>query len=203
MWILMRPTGPSVSPQVRTVIRQIDPNLPVVQAGTLADMTAFTLFPHRLAAWLAVIVGTMGVFLGALGIYGITAYNVTQRAREIGIRVALGAPRAQVLRLMLGHAITLIAVGTALGLAAAALVTRLLEGMLYGVRALDPISFSGGAVVFVGFALIAESHPSHSRGVGKPGRSPEGAVEDPPPPESWGLILQQHDDKRRSAMDAC
>ena len=69
-WILVRSTGPSLIPQVRAVIREMDPNLPVVQAGTLADMTAFTLFPQRLAAWLAAIVSMIGVFLAALGVYG-------------------------------------------------------------------------------------------------------------------------------------
>lgn len=160
MWILMRPNGPSLVPQVRALIRDMDPNLPVIQAANLTEMTAFTLFPQRMAAWLAAIVGTVGVLLAALGVYGITAYNVSQRTREIGIRVALGALRTQVLRLILGHAILLAAIGIALGLAAAALVTRLLEGMLYGVRPWDPISFAGGAIVFVGLVVIAALIPA-------------------------------------------
>jgi macrolide transport system ATP-binding/permease protein len=159
-WVLMRPAGPSLIPQVRALVREMDPNLPLVQASTLADMSAFTLFPARLAAWLAAIAGTIGVLLAALGVYGIAAYNASQRTREIGIRVALGAVRGQILRLIVGQAGRLAAAGTALGLAAAALVTRLLEGLLYGVRPLDAISFAGGAVVLGVLALIASLIPA-------------------------------------------
>jgi predicted permease len=159
-WILVRPTGQSLIPQVRAVIREMEPNLPVVQAGTLADMTAFTLFPQRLAAWLAAIVSTIGIFLAALGVYGIAAYNASLRTREIGIRVALGAVRAQVLQLILRHAGRLAAVGIAFGVFAAGLATGMLEGMLYGVRPLDLISFAGGAIVFGALALVASLIPA-------------------------------------------
>jgi predicted permease len=159
-WILMRPTGPSLLPQVRALVRAMDPNLPLLQAGPLTDMTAFTLFPQRVAAWLAAFVGTIGLLLAALGVYGLTAYNVSQRRREIGIRVALGAVRAQVLRSIVGHGIFLAVVGTVLGLASAALVTRVLEGMLYDIRPLDPVSFAGAALVLVAFALVASAIPA-------------------------------------------
>jgi len=159
-WILLRPTGPSAVPQVRAVIREMDPNLPIVQAASLAEMTAFTLFPQRLAAWLAAIVSTIGVLLAALGVYGVTAYHVNQRTREIGVRLALGALRGQVLGLILRHAGRLAVVGTTCGLAIAAVLTRLLEGMLYGVRPLDPVSFAGGAIVLGALALIASLVPA-------------------------------------------
>jgi predicted permease len=159
-WILLRPTGPSAVPQVRAVIREMDPNLPIVQAASLAEMTAFTLFPQRLAAWLAAIVSTIGVLLAALGVYGVTAYHVNQRTREIGVRLALGALRGQVLGLILRHAGRLAVVGTTCGLAIAAVLTRLLEGMLYGVRPLDPVSFAGGAIVLGALAFIASLVPA-------------------------------------------
>jgi putative ABC transport system permease protein len=160
IWILMRSTGPSVLPEVRALIRAMNPNVPVLQAGTLTDLTAFTLFPQRFAAWLAAIVGTIGLLLAALGVYGITAYNVSQRRREIGIRVALGAVRAQVLRGIVGQGILLAVIGTALGLTAAAFVTRVLEGMLYDIRPLDPVSFAGGALLLVALALVASAIPA-------------------------------------------
>lgn len=159
MWILMRPTGPSLVPQVRALVREMDPSLPVVQAATLENLAAFTPFPQRLAAWLAAIVAATGVFLAALGVYGIAAYNASLRTRKIGIRVALGAVRAEVLRLILGQAGRL-AAGIGLGLSTAAFATRLLEGLLYGVRPLDPVSFAGGAIVFGALALIASLIPA-------------------------------------------
>jgi predicted permease len=159
-WILVRAAGPSLIPQVRALIREMDPNLPVVQAGTLAEMSAFTLLPQRLAAWLAAIVSAIGVFLAALGVYGIAAYNASLRTREIGIRVALGAVRRQVLQLIVGHAGRLASAGIVFGVGAAALATGLLEGMLYDVRPLDPVSFAGGVIVFGALALVASLIPA-------------------------------------------
>jgi macrolide transport system ATP-binding/permease protein len=159
MWVHLRPTGRSVIPQVRAVVRDMDPNLPVIQAAPLRDMTAYTLFPQRLAAWLAAIVGVTGVLLAALGIYGVAAYHVSQRRREIGVRLAMGALREQVLGMIVRHGGRLFAVGAALGLAIAALLTRLLEGMLYGVHPFDLMSFAGGAVVLGVLALVATLVP--------------------------------------------
>jgi ABC-type antimicrobial peptide transport system permease subunit len=122
-------------------------------------MTAYTLFPQRLAAWLAAIVGVTGVLLAALGIYGVAAYHVSQRRREIGVRLAMGALREQVLGMIVRHTGRLFVVGAALGLATAAMLTRLLEGMLYGVRPLDLMSFAGGAIVLGVLALVATLVP--------------------------------------------
>jgi predicted permease len=155
MWILVRPKAATLIPAVRAVIQQMDPNLPVTEAATLADLTAFTLFPQRLAAWLAALVGMIGVLLATVGVYGVTAYSVSRQTREIGIRVALGALHAQVLRPIVGHALWLAVAGTAAGLVAAALLTRFLEGMLYGIRPLDLTSFAGGAIVLISLAVIA------------------------------------------------
>jgi ABC-type antimicrobial peptide transport system permease subunit len=139
----------------------MDAHLPVVQAARLRQMTAVTLFPQRLAAGLAALVGTIGMLLAALGVYGLTAYSVSQRTREIGIRVALGALRAQVLGMVLRQAMRLAFAGTTLGLGAAALVVRLLGGMLYGVRPLDPVSFAGAAALLAALALVASLIPAN------------------------------------------
>jgi predicted permease len=160
MWILLRPRGPGAIQQVRAVVHDMDPDLPVVQAASLRDMTAFTLFPQRVAAWLAAIVGVTGVVLAAIGIYGVAAYHVSQRRREIGVRLAMGALREQVLAMIVRHAGRLFGVGALIGLATAALLTRLLDGMLYGVHPVDPASFAGGAIVLGVLALIATLVPA-------------------------------------------
>ena len=159
-WIVLRRTAGALIPAVRAIVRELDPNLPVTQAGTLAEMTAFTLFPQRLVAWLATIVAATGVFLATLGVYGIAAYQASLRTREIGIRVALGAARRQAVGLVVAQIGWLALGGITLGLGAAALTTRLLEGMLYGVQPLDPVSFAGGAIVFGSLAVVAGLIPA-------------------------------------------
>jgi predicted permease len=155
IWMLLRPTDASVIGRVRSVIHDSDPGLPVIAAGSLKALTAFTLFPQRLAAWLATLVGAIGVLLAMIGLYAITSYSVSRRTREIGIRIALGALRVQVLRPIVAHALWLAAAGTALGLLGAAFVTRFLESMLYGVRPLDVVSFAGGAFALISLAVVA------------------------------------------------
>jgi predicted permease len=160
MRLLTRSSGPSVLPAVRTIVRDLDANMPIVRAGSLADLAAYTLFPQRLAAWLASIVGGVAIFLTALGVYGLTSYSVSQRRREIGVRLALGALTRQVLGIVVSRALALTVAGVTFGLIAASLVMGLLEGMLYGVRPLDAVSFAGGAAVCLVFALIASLIPA-------------------------------------------
>jgi predicted permease len=159
-WIVLRPKSGSVIADVRAVVRGLDPNLPVTRAGAFADLTAFTLFPQRLVTWLAAIVAVTGVLLAALGVYGIAAYHASLRTREIGIRVALGAARGQAVSLVLRQIGWLAVSGITIGLSAAAMVTHLLEGMLYGVRPLDPVSFGGGALVLGILAVVAGLIPA-------------------------------------------
>ena len=159
MRVLIRSKGASLIPYVRAIVAEMNPNLPM-EASTLTDLTAVVLLPHRLASWLAAGVAVIGAFLAAIGIYGLAAYNVTQRTREIGVRVALGALRAQVVRLILGGTAKPVAIGAAIGLLAASFLTRLLVGMLYGVRPLDLVSFVGGALSLIAVAALATLVPA-------------------------------------------
>ena len=159
MRVLLRSKGESLLPQVRAIVAEMNPNLPV-EATTLTSLTSVVLLPHRLASWLAASVALIGAFLTAIGIYGLTAHNVNQRTREIGIRVALGALRRQVVQLVIATAAKPVVIGAALGLIASSLVTGLLAGMLYGVRPLDPLSFVGGALMFVAVAMFAGLVPA-------------------------------------------
>jgi len=159
MRVLLRSKGASLIPHVRAIVAEMNPNLPM-EGSTLSDLTAVVLLPHRLASWLAAGVAVIGAFLAALGIYGLAAYNVTQRTREIGVRVALGALRAQVVRLILGGTAKPVAIGAAIGLLAASLLTRLLVGMLYGVGPLDLVSFVGGALSLIAVAALSTLVPA-------------------------------------------
>jgi len=159
MRLLVRANGTSLLPQIRAIVAEMNPNLPM-EASTLTDLTSVVLLPHRLASWLAAVVAFIGAFLAAIGIYGLAAYNVNQRTREIGVRVALGALRAQIVRLMLAGAAKPVVLGAAVGLLASSLATRLLAGMLYGVQPLDPLSFIGGAVIFMTVAGLASFVPA-------------------------------------------
>ena len=115
--------------------------------------------PRMYAVLLGIFAG-IGVALAAIGIYGVMAYSVSQRTREIGIRVALGAQRAQVVGLVLNQSLVLTMAGIALGIAGAAVVTRYLEGFLFGLTPLDPATFIGVSVMFAAVALAAAFVPA-------------------------------------------
>ena len=159
-WLLARTSGPSVLTAMRATVRSMDVNVPVLQAGSLADLTAFGLLPHRLAAWIAASVGLIALLLAMIGVYGLTAHSVAQRRREIGIRVALGALRGQILRMTIRRSLALTAVGSAIGLLIALGAAQLLTGLLYGVSSVDPISFLGAVVLLGTVALTASVIPA-------------------------------------------
>ena len=102
----------------------------------------------------------MGLLLAAIGIYGVTAYAVSRRTREIGIRIALGARHADVMRLMLRQGAMLAASGVVLGVLLASLGSRLIVSLLNGVSGLDPLTFTGAALLFTGVALLATCLPA-------------------------------------------
>jgi predicted lysophospholipase L1 biosynthesis ABC-type transport system permease subunit len=160
MWLLVRPRGATAVPAIRALITSMNPSLPIVRTATLTEMGAVVLFPQRLASWLTGAIAVIGVFLAAIGLYGVTAFNVGQRTKEIGVRMALGALRSHVVASVVGSAAMLGGIGAALGLIAAALVTGLLTGMLYDVKPLDPIAFAGGAVSLGLMMLMASVVPA-------------------------------------------
>ena len=105
-------------------------------------------------------IGVLALVLSALGLYGITAYSATRRRMEIGVRTALGAERTDVIAMIVRQSILLTAVGLALGLAGAAVITRYLAGMLFGLRPLDPITFIAGTLLFLAIATLAAYPPA-------------------------------------------
>lgn len=160
--LLVRGSGGSTVPAVRRVLRALNPSLPVIQTSTLSQYADQGLLPQRLAAWVAGSLGLVGLFLAALGIYGVTRFAAARRAREIGIRVALGADPGGVARLVVWHGLRLALAGAALGLLAAAAVGRLAESLLLGVGGADPLSFAGAALVLVGVTVMASYLPARA-----------------------------------------
>jgi predicted permease len=155
-----RSAGPSQIPAMREVVRAFNPALPVIYAQTLEDATAIGLLPQRLAAWIAGGVGTVGLLLAALGLYGLTAFSVAQRTREIALRMALGATREAVLTLVLRQSARLAVVGAVAGLALAIGVSLLLRSLLIGIEPLDVTAFATALTLLSGVLLAASWLPA-------------------------------------------
>jgi predicted permease len=154
--LLVRTTpGVQVAASVRRIVADLDRSLPILDQRPLEEHAATALFPQRLALLVAGSLGVVALLLALLGIYGVTAYSVARRTREIGIRIALGAPRSNVVRLVLRQGVLLAALGVAMGSAAAFGVTRLLAAVLYGVPPTDAIAFAGAATLLVLAAVVA------------------------------------------------
>jgi len=147
-------------PTVRQAMRELDPHLTVFDARTLRGQVDRSLAPQRLNVWLLATFGLVALLLAAIGIYGVASYSVSQRTREIGIRMALGAGHGDVLRLVLQQGLVLVAIGILVGAGTALIVTRLLSGLLFGVTATDPMTFTGTALVLMAVAAIATYVPA-------------------------------------------
>jgi predicted permease len=146
--------------RVEDAIRGIDPQQTFTGAFTLDDVVSEAVSRPRLLTVLLGIFGAMGLVLGALGIYGVLSYLVTQRTREIGVRIALGARQRDVLGIVVGNGLRLAAVGVAIGLLGALALTRSMQGVLYGVTPYDPLTFAAVAFTLVGVAALATLVPA-------------------------------------------
>jgi predicted permease len=156
MTIAARTTrGQRMTDEIRALVTSMNPNLSIVSAQTLEESTALGLVPQRLVASVSGSLGLVAALLAAIGIYGVTAYAVAQRTREIGIRTALGAQRANIVGMILRQGMSIVALGAAIGLALAAAATRLLVVFLFGVQPFDPAIFLGTAVLFGAIGLSA------------------------------------------------
>jgi ABC-type antimicrobial peptide transport system permease subunit len=144
---------------VRARVRALDPNVPV-QLAPLQTFVARSVAGRRFAAGLLSGFALLAVGLAALGIYGVLAFAVAQRQREIGVRMALGAGRGDVRRMVVRDGMRAVIPGVVLGLAGALAVSRLLRGMLYGVSASDPLTFLSVAAVLTAVALLATWLPA-------------------------------------------
>lgn len=146
--------------EVSRAIWSVNPNLPLARVRTMAEIYRKSLARTSFTLVMLAIAGGMALLLGVIGIYGVISYSVSQRTREIGIRMALGSPQREVTRLFLGHGLRLAAIGIACGLAAAAASTRLMSSMLFEVSPLDPLTFIGVPLMLVLAAGLASYVPA-------------------------------------------
>ena len=145
---------------IRSRIRELEPNLPVADVRTMSAQLHAALFPARMGATLISVFGLIALLLASVGIYGVMTYSMTQRTREFGIRMALGARASHVFRLVLGEAFVLIVIGVGLGLAAALLFTRPVESFLYSVSSRDPLAYVSVTIILIATALLAGFVPA-------------------------------------------
>ena len=157
MTILVRTSGDPLSAvsAIHTELQQLDREQPMASVATMEQLLADSLSRARFTMLLLGIFAGVALLLAAVGIYGLIAYSVTQRTQELGIRIALGAQRRDVLRLVLGHGTRLTLLGLVLGIAAALGITRLLASLLFGISATDPLTFAGVAALLAFVALLA------------------------------------------------
>jgi predicted permease len=140
---------------IRDATRALDPRLSLARLETLDRHLALALFPARATGLLFSLSGAVALLLAVSGLFGVIAYSVSQRTREIGIRMALGAQRNDVLSMVLRSGMKLVGVGLAAGFAGAFAATRLLRSLLYGVSPVDPLTFAGVPLLLAGVALLA------------------------------------------------
>jgi predicted permease len=147
--------GRRIADRLQRLIAAMDPGLPIVNSQTLEDSVALGLVPQRLVGSIAGGLGLVGLLLAGIGIYGIGAYVVTLRRHEIGVRMALGARRADLIGMVVGQGMTLTAIGAIIGLLLAGLASQILTGFLFGLPPLDVVAFSGATLLLVLVGLAA------------------------------------------------
>lgn len=146
---------PTLIAAVQREVRSLDPNLPISNVRTMGEVMTESLARRRLVLTLFSLFAAIALLLAAIGIYGLLASSVTWRTRELGIRIALGATTGGVLQLVMGHGLKLVMLGIATGLAGAIAANRLLAGLLFGVSATDPLTFTLIGLLLTGVALLA------------------------------------------------
>jgi predicted permease len=145
----------AIAPAVRNTLRQAEPSILIYDSTTMEELLGHETARPRFTGWLMAIFAGIALALAIIGIYGVVSYSVSRRTREIGVRIALGAGRSQVLRMIVGSGLGLVAVGLLLGTGAALALTRLIGTLLYGVTASDPLTYLAATLTLAGAAVIA------------------------------------------------
>lgn len=154
----------AVMRSVRTAMREIDPSMPLAEVRTMTDYAAMSLLPRRTAMILATAFGVVALLLSAIGMYGVLAYLVAQRTREIGVRLALGSTARGIVRLVLREGAVLVISGLAIGLIGALALRSVLASHVFGLGALDPIVIGAAVFVLCATAFVACALPARRAG---------------------------------------
>ena len=150
----------ALAPAIRDQIRSLDPNLPLADVVPLSEMVARSIARPRFYTSLLTLFAAVALALSATGIFGVMSYTVAQQSKEIGIRMALGARTADVLRSIVGHALLLAGIGVVGGVIAALALGRLIRNQLFGVNVFDPLTITAVIVVLLGSAAVASLLPA-------------------------------------------
>jgi putative ABC transport system permease protein len=149
-----------LAPAIRSLIRSVDRDQPIVDMMTLEQRLGNVLAPRRLTMFLGTSLGALALCLAAVGIYGLLSFSAVQRTHEIGVRMALGARKGDVLKMILGEGLKLALAGTVLGVLAACALTRFLASQLYGISPLDPGTFVIVSLLLPVIALASSYQPA-------------------------------------------
>ena len=173
MTLIVYSAGPlaPVNDAVRGIVAEIEPDAAITNVLTADQHLGFALLPQRIGAWLLGLFGVLGLALAALGIYAVMAYAVSRRQREIGVRLALGARPADVVRMVIRQGMTVAVIGAGIGLVAAAAISRLITFLLFGVDPLDPATFLGVGLLVAGVTLLANWLPARRSAAVQPARA--------------------------------
>jgi predicted permease len=151
----------TVENALRAAVREMDKSVPVYQVSPLENYISKSVAQPRFQTMLLSCFAAIALMLSAIGLYGLLSYMVVQRTLEIGLRMALGAQRTDVLRMIVRRGLTLALIGLVAGLAISAMMTRLLSGMLYGIRPSDPVTFAAVTALLLLVSLAASSVPAY------------------------------------------
>jgi ABC-type antimicrobial peptide transport system permease subunit len=162
LWLVARTAGDPIAAgaAIRRIVRDIDRGVPVSDVRTMRDVVSASVAGARFTMALVTVFALVALALGAVGIFGVMSYVVSERRQELGLRMALGASAGGVVRLVVGRALRLAAMGTIAGIACALVATRPLDRWLYGVSPVDPATFAAVPIVFAIVALLASYLPA-------------------------------------------
>jgi putative ABC transport system permease protein len=156
MALTVRAANPeNLTPVIRAQVKAMDPDLPIINVRTMTEVVSRSVWQPRLYAILFGVFAAVALALASVGVYGVMAYSVSERTREIGVRVALGAQRRDVLKLVVSQGMALALIGAGAGLGASLALTRLMQSLLFEVSATDPLTFAGLAALLSFVALMA------------------------------------------------